>query len=127
MSPISPRRTIVSLFPPFESTRYVKQKIALAPNNPSAWNYLRGVLTKTSTPFSSVETFVKPYTVPQLGDILKETVIDVENPLPGEAAELPCTEALEFLADVCEKRGNEESVDAAVEVHCIFPSSWESS
>lgn len=53
-----------------------------------------------------------------------ETIIDVENPLPGEEAELPCTEALEFLADVYERQGDEGSVDAAVEVHYYFPSIW---
>jgi len=47
---------------------YAKEKISLAPNNPSAWNYLRGVLQKSSTPFAPLETFVITYTVPHPTD-----------------------------------------------------------
>ncbi len=95
--------------------RYVKGKISLAPNNPSAWNYLRGILTKTTTPLSAVSKFVKPLTVSSREELPKNDVVDLEDPLPEEGAELPCTEALEFLADVYEAQG-QEGVNSAVEV-----------
>ncbi|KAJ3506381.1 hypothetical protein NMY22_g17270 [Coprinellus aureogranulatus] len=41
---------------------YTKQSIALAPNNASAWNYLRGVLDRFSVPYASLKGFVEPYT-----------------------------------------------------------------
>lgn len=41
---------------------FAKDKIALAPNNPSPWNYLRGVIDKTNTPFSVHEEFCRKYT-----------------------------------------------------------------
>ena len=95
--------------------RYVKGKISLAPNNPSAWNYLRGVLTKTATPLSAVSKFAIPFTVASREEPPKNDAVDLENPLPEAGAELPCTEALEFLADVYEAQG-QEGIDSAVEV-----------
>jgi len=92
---------------------YVKQHISLAPNNASAWNYLRGVLEFNKLPLSNVTTFVKPYTVP-LPDDAKD-MVDLENPPPGQGAELPCVAAIEFLADVYEEEGG-ESTHMAVEL-----------
>jgi len=97
----------------------VKQKISLAPNNPSAWNYLRGVLQTTRTPFSSVVSFVEPYTLQTrpFNPNADDTIIDLDNPLPGEFAQLPCVEALEFLADVYETRSGEgNGIESAVSV-----------
>ncbi|KAF7344501.1 hypothetical protein MSAN_01932000 [Mycena sanguinolenta] len=91
---------------------YTKQNISLAPNNASAWNYLRGVLEFTKLPLSTVATFVTPYTVPlpeNLGDI-----VDVENPPPGKGAELPCVAAIEFQADIYEEEAQSESIEEAV-------------
>ncbi|KAG8993310.1 CAAX geranylgeranyltransferase alpha subunit [Tulasnella sp. JGI-2019a] len=85
-----------------------KESISVAPNNASAWNYIRGVLQKTGTPFESLEMFVLPYTQPQLQSQQKATgsgsaqeeTIDLENPAPSRSASLPCPLAIEFLADV---------------------------
>lgn len=101
--------------------------MSLAPNNSSAWNYLRGILRATATPFSSVLSFVEPYTRPRprprqsdsLGDKKTDTdteVIDLDNPLPSEFAQLPCVEALEFLADVYEEQEDGKSVESAISV-----------
>lgn len=98
---------------------YVKQNISLAPNNASAWNYLRGVLEFTKLPLSTVATFVQPYTVPLPTNIVD--LVDVENPPPGSGAELPCVAAVEFLADVYEEEAQRESIDKAVEV-CVYSS-----
>lgn len=90
--------------------RYVKQLISLAPNNGSAWNYLRGVLDHNKLPYSRLVDFVTPYTVP-----LNETandVVDLENPPPTKGADLPCTAAIEFLADIYEEKGGESIVEA---------------
>ncbi|KAG8803540.1 CAAX geranylgeranyltransferase alpha subunit [Serendipita sp. 399] len=86
---------------------YAKQKIALSPNNLSAWNYLRGILNKTETKFSSIKSFVIPYTLPQQQkDTEEEEYLDLDNPLPSSSATLPCALAMEFLADIYEEEGD---------------------
>lgn len=117
--------------------RYVKQFISIAPNNPSAWNYLRGILEHNVLPFASVRFFVLPYTAvplskdndtkpdpaPLAPDSVIHTVadiVDLENPLPGEDAELPVPAAIEFMADIWEKEGTIEAVDKAIEVIVLF-------
>ncbi|KAI0035815.1 hypothetical protein K488DRAFT_68134 [Vararia minispora EC-137] len=92
---------------------FAKQKIALAPNNMSAWNYLRGVLDYSHTPYASQEDFVRPYTGTQVPLSFDSDVIDVENPLPSEGSRLPAVPAIEFLADIYEVEGK-EGVDEAI-------------
>lgn len=110
---------------------FVKAKISLAPNNLSAWNYLRGVLDKMGIRYAELRTFVEPYTTPppsprgqaeagkreQGGrDTRGETeveVYDLDNPRPSLGADLPCALAIEFLADLCEQ---ERENDKASEV-----------
>ncbi|KAI8972828.1 protein prenylyltransferase [Trametes punicea] len=93
---------------------YAKEKIALAPNNLSVWNYLRGVLEFTDTPFETLTSFVEPYTASRrLAS--GEEVLDLDNPLPSEKAELPCVAALEFMADIYEKRAG-DAIAKAVEI-----------
>ncbi|KAJ7485547.1 hypothetical protein FB451DRAFT_59548 [Mycena latifolia] len=92
---------------------YVKQNLSLAPNNASAWNYLRGVLEVAKLPLATVAPFVEPYTVPLPAGATD--LVDVENPPPGPGAELPCAAAVEFLADVYEE-ADAESTDKAVEL-----------
>ena len=101
--------------------RYVKEKIALAPNNASAWNYLRGVLDFTNTPYADLAVFARPYSVlfPLTGedkDKDEDGPIDLENPGPSVGAKLPCSAAIEFLADVYEAEGGAESLKKASEV-----------
>ncbi|KAK7681413.1 hypothetical protein QCA50_015505 [Cerrena zonata] len=93
---------------------YTKDQIALAPNNPSAWNYLRGILERTKTPFSNLRTFVEPYTKTRSSEEPKEDVLDLENPAPSSTAELPCVAALEFLADIYEDES--ENKENAIEI-----------
>ena len=106
-------------------TSYAKQSISLAPSNPSAWNYLRGILTHTGTPFVTVEVFVKPYTLAAnfASDAEKRDIVDLDNPPPSAEADLPCIQAMEFLADIFETQGASElekdKTEKAVEV--TFP------
>lgn len=101
----------------------MKQNISLAPNNPSAWNYLRGVLDTNELPYSTVEDFVKLYSVAgepgPAGDI-----VDLENPPPTRGAYLPCPLAIEFMADIWEKDGGKdggkEPILRAIEVRCTL-------
>lgn len=81
---------------------YSKLKLALSPNNPSAWNYLRGVLTRTATPFTTLLPFVLPLTAP-----LPETPLIADGVTISEDAELPAFLAIEFVADTAliEARG----------------------
>lgn len=90
----------------------MKHAIATAPNNASAWNYLRGVLDHTHTPYSTLQLFVQPYTVPQLPGETTDDVVDLENPLPSKGAQLPCTAAIEFLADIYEAEGGDSLMKA---------------
>ncbi|KAF7965616.1 hypothetical protein HWV62_42641 [Athelia sp. TMB] len=91
---------------------FVKEAISTAPNNPSAWNYLRGILDYTQTPYSTLQLFVQPYTVTrEPGEDMTE-VIDLENPAPSKEAQLPCTAAIEFLADIHEVEGGDDLMKA---------------
>lgn len=105
------------VLPPYRLTgidpSYVKQNISLAPNNASAWNYLRGVLEYNHLPYSRVRTFVELYTSSR--EPTSTDVVDLENPPPSQGAELPCVAALEFLADIYEAEGG-ESIPKAVQV-----------
>ncbi|KAH8103042.1 protein prenylyltransferase [Cristinia sonorae] len=89
---------------------YTKDQIALAPNNPSAWNYLRGILEHTKTPFNSLRTFVELYSTQTAPG--EEDIVDLDNPKPGPGAQLPCAPALEFLADIHEEMGGEQTKKA---------------
>ena len=105
---VSPVPSISSL------VSFAKEKIALAPNNPSAWNYLRGVLDHARVPYLTQAPFVRQYivdTVEPRGD----DILDLENPPPSEGAELPCAAAIEFMADVHEASGK-DGISKAVEV-----------
>lgn len=94
---------------------YVKQNISLVANNPSAWNYLRGILDTNKLPYSRVEDFVRPYaaTTP---DSSTTDLVDLENPPPPRGAQLPCPAAIEFLADIHEKEGGKEQILQATEL-----------
>ncbi|ESK86396.1 farnesyltransferase geranylgeranyltransferase type i alpha subunit [Moniliophthora roreri MCA 2997] len=89
---------------------YVKQNISLAPNNPSAWNYLRGILDHNKIPYSRVIDFVRPYSVPLDKDAAD--LVDLENPPPSKGAALPCPQAIEFLADIYEAEGGDSTLKA---------------
>ncbi|TNY23470.1 hypothetical protein DMC30DRAFT_414158 [Rhodotorula diobovata] len=82
--------------------RYVREKLALSPNNPSAWNYLRGILTRLSLPLSSLSAFVTPLA------LNTPASMPSSEPPVSESAELPAYLAIEFLADAAaeEARGS---------------------
>jgi protein farnesyltransferase/geranylgeranyltransferase type-1 subunit alpha len=91
--------------------RYVKSKISLAPNNASAWNYLRGILDHNHKPYSLLIPFVKPYTATIFKPLTTDE-IDLDNPAPGQGAQLPCAYAIEFLADAFAKEAVEDETKA---------------
>jgi protein farnesyltransferase/geranylgeranyltransferase type-1 subunit alpha len=99
---------------------YVKDIIAKAPNNPSAWSYLNGILEKTSTPLATLQDFVLPYTLPQAPAMPKSLsisgtstpMLDLDNPTPSKQASLPCPYAMEFLADIYEEKYAETKDEA---------------
>ncbi|KIY48940.1 protein prenylyltransferase [Fistulina hepatica ATCC 64428] len=93
---------------------FVKHSISIAPNNASAWNYLRGVLDHNKIPYSSLQSFVEMYTrsAPPAD---RAGIVDLENPGPDENAQLPCVAAIEFLADIYESEG-EEGIPKAKEL-----------
>jgi protein farnesyltransferase/geranylgeranyltransferase type-1 subunit alpha len=85
------------------SFRVTKQAISLVPNNPSAWNYLRGVLEHMKVPFSELKDFVAMYASPREPGPSAFDDTDLENPAPTDAAKLPCPSALEFMAEIYEE------------------------
>ncbi|EJD51260.1 protein prenylyltransferase [Auricularia subglabra TFB-10046 SS5] len=98
---------------------FTKEKIALAPNNESAWNYLRGVLNHTQTPYSTLRAFVQPFTVAR--PATDRAVVDLDNPPPSQGADLPSRLAIEFLADIYEQDGT-DGVAKAVELYASLAS-----
>ncbi|KAG9313486.1 hypothetical protein JVU11DRAFT_5811 [Chiua virens] len=93
---------------------FAKSKIAIAPNNASAWNYLRGVLDHSKTPYSILRSFVTPYSVPpsEQREAPPGDVVDLEDPLPSPGAQLPCVAAIEFVADIYEADGGDDLMKA---------------
>ncbi|GAA6024317.1 hypothetical protein JCM11491_005984 [Sporobolomyces phaffii] len=73
--------------------QFAKTQLAISPNNPSAWNYLRGVLTRASIPMSTVLPFVLP-----LALNTPDSMPPNEPPV-SHLAQLPAWLAIEFLAD----------------------------
>jgi protein farnesyltransferase/geranylgeranyltransferase type-1 subunit alpha len=86
---------------------FTKDKISLAPNNPSAWNYLRGILDHTQTSWSELVNFAVPYTKPQPESRPENEVVDLDNPKPSADAVLPCVAALDFLAEAYAREGGD--------------------
>lgn len=85
--------------------RFVKERIAIAPNNASVWNYLRGVLDHAKIPYSELQAFVLPYSLSQPPLGTPPEVVDLESPLPSKDSQLPCVAAVEFMADIHEAAG----------------------
>ncbi|KAK0728140.1 protein farnesyltransferase [Lasiosphaeria miniovina] len=79
--------------------QYAQDKIHLAPQNQSPWNYLHGVLVKGGRKLGSVEPFVADF-VRHLGDDDKEDVIS--------------THALDLLAEIYAEKGDKEKADLAL-------------
>lgn len=78
-------------------TRYAVDKIALAPQNQSPWNYLRGVLVKGARPLASVEDVVRRY-VKNLGGA-------------GGDEEVKSSHALDLLAEICVEKGERKDAE----------------
>ncbi|KAH8829382.1 hypothetical protein DL96DRAFT_1668849 [Flagelloscypha sp. PMI_526] len=94
--------------------QYTKEMISVAPNNASSWNYLRGVLDRTGTPYHSVKEFVELYTVNRY-EGSDDDVLDVSNPGPQRGSHLPAIPAVEFLADILEQEGG-ANIPKAIEI-----------
>lgn len=77
---------------------YAKSKIALAPQNQSGWNYLRGALVKGGRKLASVEEFASGF-VKGLGE--------------GEEDVLS-THALDLLAEIYAEKGDKERADLSL-------------
>ncbi|KAI0514378.1 prenyltransferase alpha subunit [Xylaria bambusicola] len=78
-------------------TAYAEEKIFLAPQNQSPWNYLRGVLVKGGKPLGFVRRVAESF-VDGLGE--------------GEEKEaVRSSHALDLLADICKEAGEKEKAD----------------
>ena len=74
---------------------YAQNQTYLAPQNQSAWNYLKGALVKGGRKLSSVEDFVKDF-VKNLGE---------------EDEIVKSTHALDLLAEIYAEKGEKEQAD----------------
>ncbi|KXX73325.1 Protein farnesyltransferase/geranylgeranyltransferase type-1 subunit alpha [Madurella mycetomatis] len=79
---------------------YTMEKIRLAPQNQSGWNYLRGVLVKGGRKLASVEKFASEF-VKGLGE--GEETEDVQS-----------THALDLLAEIYVEKGDKEKADLSL-------------
>lgn len=77
---------------------YAKEKILLAPQNQSPWNYLRGVLAKAGRPSASVDEFTEQF-VEGLGE---------------EGESVKSSHALDLLADVYAEKGDKDKAKLAL-------------
>ncbi|EAQ90571.1 hypothetical protein CHGG_02506 [Chaetomium globosum CBS 148.51] len=79
---------------------YAQEKIRLAPQNQSGWNYLRGVLVKGGRKLATVEEFASGF-VKGLGE--------------GEEAEdVQSTHALDLLAEIYAEKGDKEKAELSL-------------
>lgn len=75
---------------------YAREKILLAPQNQSPWNYLRGVLAKGARPLDGLSDFAEQF-VEGLGE--------------GEGEKVRSSHALDYLADVYVAKGEKEKAE----------------
>ncbi|KAI1480194.1 protein prenylyltransferase [Daldinia eschscholtzii] len=75
---------------------YAEQKILLAPQNQSPWNYLRGVLVKGGRKLGTIREFAEQF-VKNLGD--------------AEGEEVRSSHALDLLADIYKEAGELDRAD----------------
>lgn len=75
---------------------YAQDKIVLAPQNQSPWNYLRGVLVKGGRKTGSVEGFVRQF--------VRDVGVD-------DKEEVTSTHALELLAETYAEKGDNDKAD----------------
>ncbi|KAH9962995.1 hypothetical protein BC827DRAFT_1196364 [Russula dissimulans] len=73
---------------------FSKEKIAVLPNNASAWNCLHGLLDYARTPFTHA-ALAELYVADTVEEGTDDDVFDLENPLPSKGAELPCVAAID--------------------------------
>lgn len=74
---------------------YAKEKIQLAPQNQSSWNYLRGVLAKGGRPLESLQEFAEQF-VTELGK---------------ENEKVTSSHGLDYLADVYAAKGDKANAE----------------
>ncbi|KAF1815401.1 protein prenylyltransferase [Eremomyces bilateralis CBS 781.70] len=79
-------------------TQFAKSKIQLAPQNESAWNYLRGILRNSGTPGSAI-----------MGFVLQFAPID-------EPEKIRSSHALDLLADIFRELGHIEDAERALDL-----------
>ncbi|KAH7033447.1 uncharacterized protein B0I36DRAFT_321469 [Microdochium trichocladiopsis] len=77
---------------------YAKQKAALAPQNQSPWNYLRGVLVKGGRPLGEAREFAEGF-VKELGSV------------EDNKERVRSSHALDLLADIYKEAGDKERAD----------------
>ncbi|KAI9845135.1 MAG: CAAX geranylgeranyltransferase alpha subunit, partial [Thelocarpon superellum] len=81
--------------------QYAQSAIALAPQNESPWNYLRGVLRKSNLPLSTIRTFSAQFADPHRPETIRSSyALDVLADIYGEEADTKADAelALDLLA-----------------------------
>lgn len=86
---------------------YAQDKIALAPQNQSPWNYLRGVLVKGGRKLATVEDFAGQF-VADLGQ--------------GDSEVVKSSHALDLLAEIYAEKGDKQKADLCL---CRLGEKWD--
>ena len=111
---------------------YTKEQILKAPQNGSAWNYLRGVLRHGAKDLSSVKEFCEGFLGPD-GDLWTDQWIDVEledaetREKRNEKQELGVrsSHAVEWLAEIYSQTGTEEGKRRSKECLKALSEKWD--
>jgi len=94
---------------------YAQAKIRLAPQNPSPWTYLRGVLRRAGRPMSDMEGFCLEF-VGEDGDV--ELEADAANAVPGVRS----SHAVEWLGEIW---GTHGQMKRAAECWDVLGRKWD--
>lgn len=98
-----------------EEIIYVKEKIYVAPQNQSPWNYLRAILRHTSTPLSNLISFAEAFVTPELLLVFHSNNNNEKEDNEGQENEIKSSHALDFLADAYAEQGENEKSSKVLE------------
>lgn len=105
-----------------EEIIYVKEKIHLAPQNQSPWNYLRAILRHTSTPLANLVSFAEAFVTPELlllfhssNDNNNNNNKKIDDDDDGRENQIKSSHALDFLADAYAEQGENEKSGKVLE------------
>src|SRR5688500_14089921 len=102
------------------SYRFTKEKIALAPQNASAWTYLKGLLslyTALSNPSSATASKPSPYDPKSpLAEPIAKFAQQFVPEINDDDTPFVSSHAVEFLAEIYALKGDKQKADVYFEI-----------